>query len=1016
MDAAGKINGVTDIANLDVSSCYITNNIEEFNVKSGADLVMKNTHISNETTVWDPSLSAILKFKRGSTDISCSITSLQTGGLPCSKDDFSFWNENQNPQKILKTVDGFSVHDQSQVKVWIDYSANDHSKIINKNDTVYFYYTPGNNNEAYDPWPTTIKDEFGNYLLDSLGLDVNSVTTSSLDLSGSLTGQPSVSGSGEEAKKIYLDYDIDICANTITHSGFSITTTPSISYPENLTVVSAAVGSDAKKIVLTLNEAIWADSSLNYLNYTPPTTGGTRNTYGVKLNTESSVLIDIGGILIPGGTTKYSFTKNPATETMMGKYDDINLFIDPSLNSSLTQNKAGFEYKVIYKGSYEGNGADDDVFSKNWTSIAASNVSINTLGDIITLNTGYNTGVGVKGFSKQHTYEQGNFKNEIQVKYTKQGDGLLGDTGYMRNIPQGIPLELNDASNNILDISVNIANGGLNASSDISSVMIFNEFPNRIYMRVQQPDLSGSVINSLANTYWHDITNIDLSGVTVNSFGLDYSNNTVASSNLKAVSVVVNGANATAWEGSTLNGEVSTESVVPQLIQATGLTNANWVCLEFDKDFQPVKDGPMQTFDLSYIHMEGPTTLYSTVGDISGIFGQNGGVLKNFSTADVSSNATWADIAFEVAPYIPDTSSNTIVFSATTGSDGFTFNENTRPEDFIYTHSDDTERTCSWVTQLPPGGQIADCSFALTFDSHDLTSNLGTLAYNKRPGYAGLRVGNPNYTMDYNHTQWVKSFSGKAVTSSGGAGFGFNDGNSSWSGVAAGGPEQYDVTFILVWDQSVTNTGNRYAAAAFLNQFTTQGVFDGAPSPMTASEEGDNLRLDWTSVAFTGSVPTQIDLTYERGGDDDYWVVNGSGEFGAEFDAVPLSGGVEFAFDNGNSSFTTNPQGQCFLYCAWDDDVEGATPTQPNTSTSFLAQFVGVAQQGFNGGSPDEAYIDPGFPGLLLLLWYGPGNTGSTDITLSYTRGATSTDHVKNSGGVLAAEFIEELITYASGS
>ena len=102
---------------------------------------------------------------------------------------------------------------------------------------------------------------------------------------------------------------------------------------------------------------------------------------------------------------------------MIGKYDDINLLLDPSLNMEvLGHKKNGFAYKVAYHAKYPGQ-LDPTLSTSDWVTVDAADVSISSGGDVITLNTGFNTGVGIRGFSKRHTKDAcGNY---IKIKYTK---------------------------------------------------------------------------------------------------------------------------------------------------------------------------------------------------------------------------------------------------------------------------------------------------------------------------------------------------------------------------------------------------------------------------------------------------------------------------------------------------------------------------------------------------------------------------------------------------------------------
>ena len=405
--------GIT--STMDVSSVYIYNNIVPLEVKSGSSLVVKNTTTNGQSITWDPSFSALLFFKRGTTDIS-----VNDPDNISNASDFSFWNSTVNQQLSgsIKSVDGYNLisgSDPSRVEVWIDYDEEDFSKIINNGDVIKFFYTPGGAPHTEEaPWPTGIEDQYGNPLVGTLAGDPNSqglpVTNNIYDGSGQLT-YAKVEGVGAFLRKIYLTYDYDICGNTVDATGFSVR----IIQPEGgePLAITGATANGNTGVILQLDNNVLSGATGDVIF--DNTTSNIRNKYGLKLKNEEFAITNLANG--PGQDALYAFTKYPAAKTMMGKYDDINLLLDPSLNMEIVgHDKSGFSYKVAYHGKYPGQ-LDPTLSTSDWVTVNESNVSISSGGDVITLNTEFNTGVGIRGFSKRHTKDAcGNY---IKIKYTK---------------------------------------------------------------------------------------------------------------------------------------------------------------------------------------------------------------------------------------------------------------------------------------------------------------------------------------------------------------------------------------------------------------------------------------------------------------------------------------------------------------------------------------------------------------------------------------------------------------------
>ena len=117
----------------------------------------------------------------------------------------------------------------------------------------------------------------------------------------------------------------------------------------------------------------------------------------LKLNSFDASNINIADIKYSGKDASGIFIKDPSSESLFDKFDVINVRLDPSLNvakfnSNPSTYKEGFTYSTNYTGV--------PGLTKTATAIEANNVSINSDGSVLSLKTGFNQGVGVRGFSK----------------------------------------------------------------------------------------------------------------------------------------------------------------------------------------------------------------------------------------------------------------------------------------------------------------------------------------------------------------------------------------------------------------------------------------------------------------------------------------------------------------------------------------------------------------------------------------------------------------------------------------
>ena len=909
--------------------------------------------------------------------------------------------------------------DPSHVVIYNWYSESDFSKVINYGDVVKFFYTPGgvpHTEEA--PWPTGVEDQYRNPLVGTIAGDPNSqglpITNNIYDGSGQLT-YAKVDGIGAFLRKIYLTYDYDICGNTVDATGFSVR----ITQPEGgePLAITGATANGNTGIILQLDNNVLAGATGEVVF--DNTTGNVRNKYGLKLKNEDFTITNLANG--PGQEGLYTFTKHPRIETMMGKYDDINLFLDPSLNMEVVgHDKSGFSYKVGYYSKYPGGTLDPTLSTSDWVTVDESEVSINSAGTVVSLNTKFNTGIGVRGFSKHHTADAcGNY---IKIKYSKPGTGgLLGDSGYLQSFPEQ---SMADISNNILVPTINLTTSIQQQPRDISNIIIFNELPNRVYLRIEQPDLSGGTSDITANRWWWDVSSVQLLNDphVHNPFELEYSGNNIL------INSITTHNSDTDWP---LNS--SQNSIIPAVLTGTSARNSKWVVLTTSSiDFQPTVGGDpsMNTFDLSYSTNKFPS------GVTTGITDQNGGLLAAFNTAAVHSNVKWGDIAFENAnvPYIPDTSNNQVWFGASPGEAGFIFNEGTSASDFMYFPAVGVPFAPKNFSYHPQNVPLFDASMVLIFKD-EAGNNLplvtsgndtaGKISYTKPSGRQGLRVGDTSGAEgQFNSTSyWVLDFSGVQVTNmyQGGPSSGnyaFDSG--VWYSVYDAGTDRLGAD--LSWNDDVdgVNFNDISTNSNFLNQFGLDRLDSGGyNATKVASLSGKHAYPVW-SPPYSIDHDLVMEMTYTKHATTSYNLQNAGGDFAEDFgDPTPLEiphrfDYPYFGFDLSSSSYEGYGSG-VLITLAWAHDV--VAPAAGAGAAAFLAQFNAGTDpsNNFLGGVPYATSVNNG---NLLLLYLGDkgyvDNYYSGPLEVTYTPGGDGSCHLKDGNGDYAIQLLSALPSIAT--
>ena len=491
----------------DLSCVPITSNmIKGIKVKtSGSSLVIDES--GN-----DLSYNTILSFITAdstATDISGSITAAATAS------NFTFNNTTTEKRFV---ADGIrELEDPSRVLVWVDYSENTFDKMINSGDTVTFEYTPPSN------WPTTIKDQYGNFMFDTDGAPVS--VTNNMDYSGNLS-TATVTNSTGNIINIVCDMDISVNPTDMISGNDTFTFNTDLD-PQGVNI-DEIMKVDATTMSLTLTKSLYA-TSLPKLTYTN-SGSGIRNTYGIKLNNKTGLAVNVSAIPAPGSDDTWIYNS--------GKLNEFGI-LDLSFNPPIDDigNKVGWKYQA----SYTQNGSlYTDLSTNGFVNISDDNVSIDN--GIITLDTKFNSSGGVRGFSKEHT-SGGNYSIKVKYEGDLSSNRPSGPLGYLPDFD----LEMADASNNILDPSCNFD------QSSKKTAIVLNANPNKVLTAMQQP------INDDGITF-HDISNITFEGEEVIVFSdgvLNYN-----STNVSLVSGIAAGGHTvnTKWIQSTHATDISSST------------------------------------------------------------------------------------------------------------------------------------------------------------------------------------------------------------------------------------------------------------------------------------------------------------------------------------------------------------------------------------------------------------------------------------------------------------------------
>ena len=122
-----------------------------------------------------------------------------------SVNDFTLTNSSTG--KTFSPDGIVELEDPSRVRLHVDYNEDNFDKMINKGDNVTLSYVK-------NEWPSSIKDENGNFMLPVSNLSV----TNGMDLSGNLVVPENGINIGANFDTLELAYNVDICLNYVDGS------------------------------------------------------------------------------------------------------------------------------------------------------------------------------------------------------------------------------------------------------------------------------------------------------------------------------------------------------------------------------------------------------------------------------------------------------------------------------------------------------------------------------------------------------------------------------------------------------------------------------------------------------------------------------------------------------------------------------------------------------------------------------------------------------------------------------
>ena len=523
----------------DISYVPITSNlIKGINIKTtdGSLIVDESGN--------DLAYNSILSFVNASNgaDISGSLLGTNAG-------DFEYTNQTTGQSFVADNIHQLS--DPSRVMIGVDFSTTNFDKVINQGDVITLSYTNTN-------WPSTISDEFGNYMLPQSNLNV----TNNMDLSGNIeSGEQGIQlfNDGTGFNHIDLTYDVDLSLNRsngmITGSdGFTLT----VDDPTGVQINEIKeVHPGGNEVEIILNKSLFKTSNvtLSYNN----TTSTIRNKYGHKVNNESARTVPASGIPEIGSIHKYGSINGKINE-----FGIIDLSFNPPINS--VGDGLGFQYAAGYSPTIT------DLSTNGFVDISASNVSLNS-DNSIRLDTKFNNSGGPRGFSK-HMTSGGQY--HITVKYNGSTNKPSGVTGYL----EPFEISIADSSNNIFDPSCNPD------QSTKQTAIVLPGKPNVLYVAFQQPAYFQHEPGAPLEIGFFDISDVIFSSTDNPVF--QYNDGTTlhnSTSITTETGLSIGGhSNDTQWLKATFAVDISTNDLSLNLIEGYGIRDQNGGLLDSFQD------------------------------------------------------------------------------------------------------------------------------------------------------------------------------------------------------------------------------------------------------------------------------------------------------------------------------------------------------------------------------------------------------------------------------------------------
>ena len=235
--------------------------------------------------------------------------------------DFIIHNETSgfsfNPDDVLENTDG-------SIKLLINFNESDFTKTINIEDTITVDY-------VNSTWPSSLRDTYGNYMLPDTGFS----TENNIDFGSVVT---TIGENTLDKKQILINFDVDICGNTLQKEDFSI-------YSDNITDISilSVELSHPNTVLLNLSKIPDEESYLTLNKFS------IKNKYGIYVKDFSKILITKTLNIISINAPDEDGGKNIYVELLESK--DINGSNLSGFNITVNPNSNGLYNTVTFNST-----------------------------------------------------------------------------------------------------------------------------------------------------------------------------------------------------------------------------------------------------------------------------------------------------------------------------------------------------------------------------------------------------------------------------------------------------------------------------------------------------------------------------------------------------------------------------------------------------------------------------------------------------------------------------------------